>query len=243
MKKLIVVIIAAFVYASCTKEEVELQQKPSPALSTASTNSNTAARGLRKEFPTLIRKWTEWVYGRNANISPVNDKNGKLQNLAQPYSCGIFMLAGSSSQDRVNRKVTIRLSHYQYVFVPLVSINAFYDNCSGDFKPGEHESAEHFFQEQLKPFLKGSHDLILTWDGPSLLPKNKEDLRYNSGVFEFHVDPSFNGCPQGTTATTSTNYTDGYWAKVKLTRGHHTLTIGGKLGPFSNTVIYTIHII
>ncbi|WP_018616748.1 hypothetical protein [Segetibacter koreensis] len=247
MKKLFVVVVAAFIYSNCTKDEAVLQQKQSPALSTFNTGHRVAARDAREEFATLIIDWTKWVYGRNANISPINDKNGNLQYLAQPYSSGIFMLAGSSSQDRVNRTVTIRLSEYQYVFVPLITVAAWYDDCDPSFGPQPGQTPEDFFHGIMKKYFQGPNDLTLTFDGVSLLPKPQEDLRHNSGIFEFHVDPSNNIIEKKPCNTPlSTTYTDGYWAKVQLppTPGDHILTIGGALTAvgFTNSVEYTIHV-
>lgn len=246
MKKLIIVIGAAFILLSCSTESVvEPQQIPGNISAKASRKT---AKVDNEETQTLIRKWVEWVYGRDISVAPFLDPDGSLQYLDQPYSSGVFLLGGGSSPEPVNRTVTISLSQYQYVFVPLVVITGFYDQCDPAFDPNNPKA---YFQSQFKEAFNGPKDLSLLWDGVSLLSTKQKDARANSGVFKFYADPSYSQGPVTPCSETaiSTAYADGFWAKIPLTLGTHTLIVEGNLDlrrykfEFSNIVNYTLHII
>ena len=245
MKKLFVVIGVTFVLLSCNKE-AEIK----PQLSTSSTSANAyrkAAKTDDQELQTLIRAWAEWVYSRHISVAPFLDPTGDLQLLDQPYSSNVFMLAGGFSPELVERTVTISLSQYQYVFVPLVVITGLYDTCEPTVDPNNPKA---FFQGQFKEAFNGPRELTLEWDGASLLSTKQKDARANSGVWTFHVDPSYYENATSCSETSiSTAYADGYWAKIPLTLGTHTLKVGGNFDlrrfkfEFSNMVEYTIHVV
>ncbi|QMU30573.1 hypothetical protein [Adhaeribacter radiodurans] len=245
MKKLFVVIGAAFILLSCDKEAVV---EPKQSLVSTSADIRTA-KVNKQEIQTLIRSWAEWVYGRNSSVAPFLDPNGSLQDLNQPFTSGVFMLGGGSSPEPVTRTVTISLSQYQFVFVPLVVLTGFFNQCI----PGSYpNNPEAYFQSQFKEGLNGPKDLTLLWDDVSLLSTKQKDARTNSGLFNFHVDPSYffesNQCLEDFKSL-SVVYADGYWAKIPLTLGTHTLTVGGNFDlrrfkyEFSNMVNYTIHVV
>jgi hypothetical protein len=104
-----------------------------------------------------------------------------------------------------------------------------------------------FFQSIIKESANGPRELILTWDGVSLLSKKEKDVRANSGVWSFNLHSDYTGCIEGL----DTVYSDGFWAKIPLTLGLHTLIIGGDLSSsrknqkftFSNIVKYTIEVV
>jgi hypothetical protein len=235
-------ILVMLMIASCQKSEVVPQQSSLP---TSGIAPDKAARRGSEEVQTLIRKWAEWVYGRSFSVAPYNDPDGSLQYAAQPYASGIFMLAGGSSPEPVNRTVTISLSQYQYVFVGLVTITGLDGLCDPTFGPHGGQSHEAFFQSFIKEAFNGPKDLSLLWDGASLLSTKQKDARANSGAWSFYAHPDYTGCTEGLT----TAYADGYWAKIPLTPGTHTLTVGGNLDfrrfkdEFSSIVNYTIHVV
>jgi hypothetical protein len=247
MKKLFVVIGATLVLLSCSKEaEITPQQSLS---ATSASAYRKAAKADNQEFQTLIRKWTEWAYGRPLSEAPFNDPNGSWQGIAQPYSNGIFMLAGAAVPDLIERTVTIRLSQYQYIFVPLVVVSAFGNECIPFSMPHGGQKPEAFFQSILKSGFNGPKELSLVWDGASLLSTKQKDTRANSGVWSVTTPPflaEFYPCAEGTLGLA---YSDGYWAKIPLTLGTHTLTVGGNFESgklkwdFSNIVEYTIYVI
>ncbi len=178
-------------------------------------------------------------------MAPFLDPDGSLQNLSQPYSQGVFMLAGGSSEDLVKRTVTINLNQYQYVFVPLVVLTVLLNECNPDFGPKGGQTLEAFFRSQFKSAFNGPQELTLKLDGTSILPTKEKDARANSGVWTFAFHPSISGC-----ATTSAVHSEGFWAKVPLSLGTHTLTVGGSLAvkkkydfEFSNIVEYTIVVV
>lgn len=235
-------ILVMLLIASCQKSEVVPEQSENPV---SSDVSNKAVRKASEELQTLIRSWAEWVYGRPFSVAPFTDPNGSLQYLDQPFPDGIFMLAGGFSPEPVNRTVTISLSEYQYVFVPLVVITVLDASCDPSFGPKGGQNPEAFFQSLIKEAFNGPKDLSLLWDGTSLLSTKQKDRRANSGVWSFYAHPDYTGCEEGIT----TAYADGYWAKIPLTLGTHTLTVGGNLDlrrfkeEFSNLVNYTIHVV
>ncbi len=181
-------------------------------------------------------------------MAPFLDPDGSLQYLDQPYASGVFLLGGGFSSQTVNRTVTISLIEYQYVFVPLVVITGFYDQCDPSFDPNNPKA---YFQGQFKEAFNGHKDLTLLWDGASLLSTKQKDARANSGVFKFYADVSYSQGPITPCSETaiSTAYADGYWAKIPLTLGTHTLTVGGNFDlrrfkfEFSNMIHYTLIVI
>jgi hypothetical protein len=240
MKKLFVIIGAAFVLLSCNKEA---GVKPQPSSSAISDNAaRKAAKADDRELQTLIRAWSEWVYSRPFSVAPFTDTDGSLQYLNQPFSEGVFMLAGGSSPELVKRTVTISLDDYQFVFVPLVVITVLDGLCDPSFGPHGGQNPKAFFQSLIKKAFNGPRELTLDWDGNSLLSTKKKDTRANSGVWEFYAHPDYTGCTEGLTSA----YADGFFAKIPLTLGTHTLTVGGNLDfrgtseEFSNMVEYTI---
>jgi hypothetical protein len=244
MKKLLAAIAIPLLLSSCQKD-VETTPPASVSLKTSGTEVNKAKKNHNADWQTLIRQWNEWAYGRDASIAPFNDPDGSLQYLAQPYAEGVFMLAGGSSEELVKRTVTIDLSQYQYVFVPLVVLTVSLNPCNPDFGPKNGQPVEAFFTSQFKSAFNGPKELTLQWDGTSLLSTKQKDARANSGVWTFNLHPTFSGC-----ATTSAVYAEGYWAKIPLSLGTHTLTVGGNLHlkkkydvEFSNIVEYTIVVV
>jgi hypothetical protein len=239
-------ILMMLLIASCQKSEVMPEQS---ANRTSNDVSNKAARQASTEVQTLIRKWTEWAYGRPLSEAPFNDPDGSWQDISQPYSNGVFMLAGGSVPDLIERTVTISLSKYQYIFVPLVVISVFSNECIPGSMPHGGQKPEAFFQSLVKSGFNGPKDLSLVWDSASLLSTKQKDARVNSGVWSF-TTPSFLAefypCAEGTLGMA---YSDGYWAKIPLTLGTHTLSVGGNFDSgklkfdFSNNVEYTIHVV
>ncbi|QHT67375.1 hypothetical protein GXP67_12380 [Rhodocytophaga rosea] len=231
-------ILTMLLITSCQKSEV------APEQSSLSTLAKAARRG-NDEIQTLIRAWNEWVFTRPFSVAPFNDPTGEFQYLDQPYSSGIFMLGPGASPDPIYRTVTISLSQYQYVFTPLVGRTAYAGPCDPTSGPKGGQTFEAYFQIALKESLNGPSGLILSWDGVSLLSKNPNELRANSGVWSFTVHPDYSGCETPST----TVYADGYWAKMPLTLGTHTLIVGGAIDAkkekftFSSIVTYTIHVI
>ena len=262
MKKLLVVIGAAFTLLSCDKEAVvEPQQslviaknavvKSQQSLVNTSVNADSkAAKASNQEFQTLIRKWNEWIFKIDIEVSPFFDTIGNLQYLAQPYASGVFMLAPGVSPDPVVRIVTISLRQYQYVFIPLVGTVFIYSPCDPNSGRQGNQTLESLFIRTIKEPLNGPAKLTLLLDGVSILPKNQNDLRANSGAWSFDVHPSWTiPCAKATTT-----YADGYWAKVPLTIGTHTLLVGGEIegakldieqkgkSSFSSMVSYTLFV-
>jgi hypothetical protein len=239
-------ILLMLLIAACQKSEIAPE---SSSLPTSGTASSKAARQGSEEVQTLIRKWTEWAYGRPLSEAPFNDPDGSWQNIDQPYSNGIFMLAGGSVPDLIERTVTISLSKYQYIFVPLVVVSVFSNECIPGSMPHGGQKPEAFFQSLIKSGFNGPKALSLIWDGASLLSTKQKDARANSGVWNFTTPTflvEFYPCAEGSLGMA---YSDGYWAKIPLTPGTHTLSVGGNFNSgklkwnFSNIVNYTIHVV
>lgn len=248
MKKLFVVIGVTFVLLSCNKE-AEIK----PQLSTSSTSANAyrkAAKTDEQELQTLIRIWTEWALSGPFAEAPFNDPDGSWQDDNQPYGSGVFMLANAFSPELVERTVTISLSQYQYIFVNLVGTTAYYSPCETTFLPHGKQSQESYFQSQIKETANGPRELILTWNGVSLLSNKEKDVRANSGVWSFDLHSDYTGC---TEEGLDIVYSDGFWAKIPIPQipGEYELVIGGDLSSnrkndkftFSNIIEYTIHVV
>ena len=248
MKKLIAIIGAAFTLLSCDKDAVVEPQQS--LVLTSVTADSKVAKATNQELQTLIRQLNEWIFTRDIAVAPFFDINGSLQYLDQPNESGVFMLAPGDSPLPVNRTVTISLSQYQYVFIPLVGITFIYSPCDPNSGRQGNQTLESLFISSIKEPLNGPAELTLKLDGVSILPKKQKDLRANSGAWSFAVHPSWTiPCDEATTT-----YSDGYWAKVKvpLTIGPHTLLVGGGIegakldieekgkSSFSSMVNYTL---
>lgn len=246
MKKVFVVIAMIFFQLGCNKQSALKQEQPTK-LSTSSTASFKVAKQEYEQFQTLIRSWVQWVFGRDYSLAPFNDPDGSLQYLDQPYASGVFMLGGGSSEEAVTRTVTISLSSYQYIFVPLVNVTFLNDHCDPSFEPHGGQSAESFYQSLIKTAFNGPKDLTLLWDGASLLSTKQKDARVNSGAWDISVASSYKNCADG--SPLSTAYADGFWAKIPLTLGTHHLIVGGNVvfrrykSEFTNIVNYTINVV
>lgn len=247
MKKILFVAITTLILTSCKKENIPSDLTPANSDASAAHKSS-AKKEVKFQFPTLIRDWTRWIYANGREISPLNDEDGSRQAAFQPYQNGIFFLAGGGTAANYNREITISLSQYQYIFVPLINLTAWYDECDPDFAPRKNQTAENFFKKIVNDAFNGNkNQLTLLWDGSSRLSTNQISLRSNSGVFSFNIHPSWNG--ECISPSPSTFYTDGFWDLIKLSLGNHTLVIGGSAtikkfdAAFSNSVTYTIHVV
>ena len=235
------ILLLSMVFFSCNKETATTGSDPDPIVS-------TSQRSMSKVVPTgtqlLVRKWTEWVFTRDINLAPYDDATGAKQYLGQPYTSGTMMLAGGNSPDLVSRAITINIGQYQSVFIPLINYFNYWNDCY----PGNpvNNVPTGALSSVITEALNGQRTLTLKWDGVSLLPEKLKDLRANSDFWEAPVHSSWDG---GCVATSTTFYTDGFWAKVPLTLGVHTLEIAGDSdlrrfkSPFSNHVIYTITVV
>lgn len=204
---------------------------------------NLSARPALSQTQTLIRKWIEWVVARDYEERPWDDPTGAEQYAAQPYSSGTMLLAGGGSPDLETREITISLSQYQQIFIPVVNVFNYWSDCF----PGHPEenvpygAISHYITEPLN----GKRTLTLNWDGNSLLPEKLKNLRENSGFWEAPVHPAWTG---GCISTSTTFYADGFWASIPLSLGVHQLEVAGDMyfhtdkSSFSNHVIYTINV-
>ena len=231
-----ILLFSLLMFSSCQKETVNSRIDAN----LPTTVSNAAALS---ETQVLIRKWIEWVATRDYDLHPWDDATGAKQYAAQPYANGTMLLAGGGSPVLENREITISLSQYQQIFIPVVNIFNYWSDCF----PGHPEenvpngAISHYITEALN----GKRTLILNWDGNSLLPDKLKDLRENSGFWEVPVHPSWTG---GCISSHTTFYADGFWATIPLTPGVHQLEVAGDLyfhtdkSAFSNHVIYTINV-
>ncbi len=243
MKQRIIPFLAALLMIlllqGCQKQQVNPE---ATATSTKQAIKLPASRVALSQTQVFIRKWTEWVLARDYSEAPWDDATGAKQYAGQPYATGTMMLAGGSSPDLVTRDITISLSQYQQVFFPLVNFLSYWNDCypghpdNGNVPPG---AVSSFITEALN----GKRTIVLNWDGQSLITDKLKDFRSNSEYWQFSIHPSWdNGC----IATATTLYVDGFWAKVPLSLGTHTLEIAGDADirriktPFSNHVIYHI---
>ena len=230
------IFLLAALSSGCQKECV----KPTPSTGPTTIHRPTSRTTLT-ETETLIRAWTEWVFTRDINLLPWEDATGAKQYAGQPYTSGTMMLAGGGSPDLVNRALTININQYQQVFIPLVNSFSYWNDCyyahpSGNVPTG-------IVSGLVTQSLNGQRALTLKWDGVSLLPAKLKDLRANSDTGVATMHPSW---IEGCTAGPTTFYDDGFWAKLPLALGVHTLEVAGDSefkifkSPFSNHVIYTI---
>lgn len=227
MKQIFIAASLALLFTSCKKQSLPAQASTAQ-IGKISAVAKTAKNDAKKTFSEtqlLIQQMTQWAYGKPVSQWPNYDPDGHLQDLGQCSSCGVYFLAGGNFENPYyTRNVTIDLAKYQYIFTGFVSLSSWYDNCDMSTAPKNGQDPEAYFRSIFAEALNGKRDLSLTWDGQDLLSSKQQDYRANSGVFQFAVDPSFyTGC----TAETSTWYTDGYFVKLPLTLGQHTLVIGG----------------
>jgi hypothetical protein len=230
------IILLGLVFTGCRKQDAGTNTGLSPA-----PDRNATAKQAPTATQELIRDWTEWVFTRDVSLAPWDDATGAKQYAAQPYTSGIMMLAGGGSPTLENRALTISLAQYQHVFIPLVNGMIYWNDCY----PGNpvNNVPTGALNAIITESLNGPRTVILKWDGVSLLPEKLKDLRENSGFWVAPVHSSWDG---GCVATSITFYADGFWAKVPLSLGVHTLEVAGDAdyrrfkAPFSNHVIYTI---
>src|SRR5258706_2058437 len=234
-----ILLLSLLVFSGCQKETSD----------TLASNQVTAASKLESstvalsETQVLIRKWTEWIFTRDASLAPWDDATGDKQYAAQPYANGTMLLGGGSSPDLVKREITININQYQNVFLPLVDVSNIFNNCFYEH-PSNGNVPNGIISGIITEALNGKRTLTLNWDGNSLLPGKLKDLRNNSGYWEFLPNSSW----YGECTSPTTYYADGFWAKVPLTLGVHTLEVAGDLdlrrfkSPFSDHVIYTINV-
>jgi hypothetical protein len=232
-------LILSFLLLNCQKSDL----KPSLIPSNSSINKSKSAKVVLTETQLLARKYIEWQFTRDRDSAPWFDPTGALQTLAQPYSSGVMMLGTGFIEDNPNRTVTINSSQYQYVFVPLIVANSWWSACyPGGPTNGTVPNGQ--LSNGLTEAFNGKNPLVLKLDGVSILPDNNALLRANTNYWTFPIDSSWDrGC---TLTPNPTFYADGYWAKVPLTKGTHTLEIGGsvfiekyKFG-FTTQVNYTL---
>lgn len=234
-----ILLLSLLIFSGCQKESSDTLV--SNRVTAASTLESSKA--ALSETQILIRKWTEWIFTRDASLAPWDDATGAKQYAAQPYASGTMLLAGGSSPDLVNREITINLNQYQNIFLPLVDVSNAWNDCFYAH-PSNGNVPNGVLSGVITEALNGKRTLILNWDGNSLLPDKFGDLRNNSGYWELPVNSSWFGECAGPT----TFYVDGFWAKISLTLGVHTLEVSGDAdfrrfkSPFSNHVIYTINV-
>lgn len=239
------IILSSIMVLPCCQKEIVVSEEVTALSKESAVEQNVpseSSNATLSETQVLIRKWTEWVFTRDVSLVPWDDATGDKQYAAQPYATGIMMLAGGSSPDLVNRAITISLSQYQYIFIPVVNVLNLTNDCylahptNGNVPKGALTSP-------ITEALNGKRNLVVNWDGSSLLPDKLQDLRANSGLWEFTIHPSW---IEGCTDTSNTFYADGFWVKIPLTVGVHQLEVSGDLefkrfkSDFSNHVIYTI---
>jgi hypothetical protein len=241
-----ILLFSLLLFSACRKENANTSKEATAVSKLASSDESKliseSSQFALSETQILIRKWTEWVFTRDFSLTPWDDATGEKQYAAQPYPNGTMMLAGGSSTDLVNREVTININQYQNIFIPLVNIL----NRSSDCylaHPSNGNVPNGSLLSPITEALNGPRNLVLNWDGNSLLSDKLQDLRENSGFWVFPINSSWdNGC----IASSTTFYSDGFWAKIPLTSGVHQLEVAGDLdfrrfkSPFSNHVIYTI---
>jgi hypothetical protein len=244
-----ILLLFLLMFSSCRKENANtlVSDQANASKLTSSSDLNSKLRSSKvalTETQILIRKWVEWVFTRDVSLIPWDDATGEKQYAGQPYAEGTMMLAGGGSPDLTRREITIDIDQYQYVFIPVVNVMNRTNECYQEH-PTNGNVPNGSLSAPIKEALNGKRTLILNWDGNSLLPDNLKDLRDNSGFWEFPVHSSWD---EGCTASSGTFYADGFWVKIPLTVGVHTLEVGGNLDfrrfkfEFSNHVIYTINV-
>jgi hypothetical protein len=207
----------------------------------SSVSSTITSKAVLTGTQALIRQWMEWAFTRDVSLAPWDDATGARQYLNQPNSSGTMLLAGGASPALVNRQLTISLAQYQEVFIPIVNSFVYWNDCYPG--PPYNTVPTGELVAALSEGLNGKRDITLNWDGVSLLPAKLKNLRENSGFWIVPVHPSWDG---GCVASSTTAYADGFWAKVPLTTGVHTLEVAGDSdyrqykSAFSNHVMYTI---
>ncbi len=238
-----------FVFISCQKQELSDEQIPdinSTAASKSSGSSNViAAKQTSAATQTLIRLYTEWWLKRDITEDPFDDATGTKQYASQPLSSGTMMLAPGFGPDLQQRTVNISLSQYQKIFIGPLTLTYFDDDCNDEDSPNNGNIAHGLFKSISAPAFNSHHsNLVVTWDGTSIVPSNIQNARDNSGFWEFYAHPSWTGCTDFSTMT----YADGFFFLVPLTVGTHNLDMYASAYfpsfhfTFSNHVIYTLNV-
>ncbi len=238
-----------FVFISCQKQELSDERIPennSTAVSKTSGSSiAVAARPTPAATQTLIRLYTEWWLKRDIAVAPFDDATGAKQYAAQPLSSGTMMLASGFGPDIQQRTVTISLSQYQKIFISPLGLSNADNDCNDENSPSNGNFPYGIFKSNSAPaFNSNNANLVITWNGTSIVPSNIQDARYNSGFWEFYVHPSWTGC----TDFSSITYVDGFFFLIPLTVGTHTFDVFASAyypyfhDTFSNHVIYTLNV-
>lgn len=182
--------------------------------------------------------WWNWAFSFPDAISPVEDLTG-----AQAFRGdlgGVFLLAGSYSQDPVNRTATVRAD--QTLFFPIVNTVS-WESVS------LYGTDEAGLRRDVAEYLGEGSNMFLTWDGVDLLSPADilANQRFQSPLFVLNAPfyPAEFGGPFSENAVA-----DGYWAALSgLRPGTYTLSFGGTttrtgiyadLPPFSQNITYTI---
>ncbi len=239
-----------FVFISCQKQDLSDESIPdnnsAAASKTSGSNIVAASRQTPAATQNLIRLYSEWWLKRDISVVPFDDATGAKQYAAQPLSSGTMMLAsGFNSPDIQHRTVTISLSQYQKVFISPLGFTSYDNDCNDENSPSNGNIPYGVFISNSAPaFNSHNANLIITWDGTSIVPSNIQNARGNSGFWEFYFHSSWTGCTDFSTMT----YADGFFFLVPLTVGSHTLDVYASTyypyfhENFSNHVIYTLNV-
>lgn len=234
MKKALTIVFMAFIYLSCQKQIAPEQRAADPFNKMAGAAASLSKQQQSEviipdaaEMQMLIRLWTVWNFAKPFAQWPSFDTDGHLQDLGQCNSCGVYMIDGGNlQQPYYTRNITIDIAKYQYLFIPLIALSGWYDDCDRSFGPKNGQNPEAFYNSEFSQAINGKRDFTLEWDGQSILPPKQNQYRANSGMFQAQIDPSYH---TGCIASITNWYTDGYWVKLPITVGQHTLVLGGDL--------------
>ena len=235
---------------SCSKKEtldtLKQTETTAQAFKKSVAVSQLAARPTATETQSLIRKYNEWFLGRDISLYPFDDETGAKQYAAQPFSSGTMFLATGAGPGLQTRNVTIQYSQYQNIFLGLLGLTSWVNDCPPtSFLPNNKYPFGWFNSSTSGAFNPHNSALTLMWNGNSILPQKVADLQGNSGTWSFLLHPSW----PGSCENPSLLYADGLHALLPLSLGTHHLEVSGSAYypiykfTFSYHVIYNINVV
>lgn len=245
-----VLIFLLLVFLGCSKKEASETPKETEntiqAFKKSVADAQFAARPTPPETQALIQKYAEWAFSRDYSLNPFNDETGAKQYAAQPFTNGTMFLAAGMAPEIQTRNITISYSQYQKVFFIIVGFINWSNDCPpNSLLPNDKFPFGIFNSNSVAGLNMQNTSISLNWNGNSILPIQIADLRFNSGLFNLNVHPTWpGGCSNPSLA-----FSDGFFTTVPLTLGTHRLELAGSSyrpvfkSVFSNHIVYNITVV
>jgi hypothetical protein len=210
MSKFTFILFLSFMFSQCQQEDIT---------NIKDRNDITETRGGLTPSQILARQWTMWVFGRDPALSPT-EPDETLMQLDQPNASGTMMIMPGSSPDYFEKSLTLNYNQYQSVFVPIAAGFNWNNSCYDITPNGNIQNG----LINVKEFANGKENIIVKLDGVLITPSKLKNLRVDAGYWIDNIHPDWDG---GCIASETKFHADGYFIKVPLTRGNHTLYVKG----------------